>query len=102
MHNVIPMEGYYVSGSNPSFKLIVTEVIVMERDEDEEDDDTFFLVNAVNDDDDKDFYTPTYEFIPDEWWQFVKTNQLRFVPENNIPASDLLSFLAKVRTRGNS
>jgi hypothetical protein len=98
--NVIPMEGFYVSSNNPSLKLIVTEVIVIELDEEE--DDPFFVVNAVNEDDDDDISLPAYEFIPNEWWQFVRSNQLKFVPETHIPEADLRSFLAKVRTRGNS
>lgn len=72
---LIPEEGVYVSQKNPSLRLIVTEVDVVEDDED--DDGTFFIVTVVRDGEENDMSAPGFEYEPDEWQQLVKTHQLK-------------------------
>ncbi|MBP2197244.1 hypothetical protein [Pantoea cypripedii] len=90
--HTIPSAGLYVSKQDPSVRLIVTDVIVV--DEQQEDaGDIFYLVYANHDDDKGDMYEPGYELLPEEWQEFTKLNQLEFIPEREMSIAELRQLL---------
>lgn len=67
----IPLTGLYVSKINPSNRIVVTDVHIVQDDDDEPGDPPFYLVTFVNEGDENDMLAPSWELAPDEWAQLV-------------------------------
>ncbi|MEQ5540531.1 hypothetical protein [Escherichia coli] len=84
----IPEEGLYVSQTDPSIRLVITEVDIVDDEDDYEaknDDCPFYLITVVREGDEDDMSAPAFEYIPDEWDWVVKKYQLVYasdVPQN--------------------
>ncbi|EQB0888207.1 hypothetical protein ACYA8Z_001676 [Raoultella ornithinolytica] len=76
---IIPKEGLYVSKTDPSVRLVVTEVHIVDEDDDDEE-DIYFLATVVNEGDEDDMSAPSYEYEPDEWYRLVKNQLLEYIP----------------------
>ncbi|MFT4273902.1 MAG: hypothetical protein QM578_23105 [Pantoea sp.] len=97
--NKIPSEGLYVSKKDPSVRLVVTDVIVV----DEEQEDTaelLYLVYATHEGDEDDMSELGYELMPEEWQEFVRLNQLEFIPEREMTVAELRKFLGGSKNSG--
>ncbi len=66
----IPLTGLYVSKVNPSNRIVVTDVHIV-QDDDEPGDLPFYLVTFVNEGDEDDMLAPSWELDPEEWEQLV-------------------------------
>lgn len=71
---IIPKEGLYVSKTDPSVRLVVTEVHIVDEE------DIYFLATVVNEGDEDDMSAPSYEYEPDEWYRLVKNQLLEYIP----------------------
>ncbi|EPP4621846.1 hypothetical protein ACUSMK_003194 [Escherichia albertii] len=67
----IPLTGLYVSKVNPSNRIVVTDIHIVQDDDDEPGDLPFYLVTFVNEGDEDDMLAPSWELAPDEWEQLV-------------------------------
>lgn len=92
--NLIPEEGLYVSKKDPSLRLVVTDVDVVD-DEDDIDGDTFFLVTVVREGDEDDMSAPGYEYDPGEWQRYVNNHQLEYIPEKGMTVAEIRELLKK-------
>lgn len=90
---LIPEEGLYVSKKDPSIRLVVTDVNVVDDDDEDSDEEVFFLVTVVREGDEDDMSAPEYEYDPEEWQLFVKNHQLEYTPEVGASISDIREFL---------
>lgn len=93
--HLIPEEGLYVSKKNPLMRLVVIDVNVVDDDEDDDGEDTFFLVTVVKEGEEDDMSAPSFEYDPEEWQYFVKSNQLEYVSENASSIADIRELLNK-------
>ncbi|HBM3109999.1 TPA: hypothetical protein ACOVJJ_000405 [Klebsiella oxytoca] len=94
---MIPREGIYVSKTDPSLRITVTDVVVVDDEDDSPDDELFYLVNFIEGEDEGDLSVVGFELNTEEWLSFVKSEQLVFERDpylDNIPEG---SHLAKIR-----
>ncbi len=77
--NLIPEEGLYISKKDPSMRLVVTEVNVVDDEEDDDGEEVFYLVTVVKEGDEDDMSAPGFEYDPGEWQRFVKSHQLEYI-----------------------
>lgn len=71
-----PEKGLYISAKDPSIRIFVEDVNVVEDDE-EEGLNEFFLVSIVNEDGIDDMGEPGQELDPDQWFGFVEEYALK-------------------------
>ncbi|WP_242900242.1 hypothetical protein [Klebsiella variicola] len=93
--NSIPEEGLYVSKKDPSLRLVVTDVDVVDDEEDDNDGDIFFLVTVVREGDEDDMSAPGYEYDPEEWQRYVNNHQLEYIPEKEMTVAEIRELLKK-------
>lgn len=96
-NSAVPQEGIYVSKSDPSLRISVIEVSIVEDEDDGPDDELFYLVTWIEGEDQGNLDAIEYELDPAEWQAFVKSEQLEFERDpylDNIPEN---SNLAKIR-----
>lgn len=74
-----PEKGLYVSANDPSFRIVVEEVGVVEG-EDEEDLNGYFLVTMVDEEDAGDMGAIGEELDPNQWFDLVAEYELKHVP----------------------
>ncbi|HDG8066628.1 hypothetical protein ACU6Z1_18405 [Klebsiella aerogenes] len=94
---VIPREGIYVSKTDPSLRITVTDVVVVDDEDDSPEDELFYLVSFIEGEDEGDLSAAEFELNTEEWLSFVKSEQLVFERDpylDNIPEG---SHLAKIR-----
>ncbi|HEJ0334506.1 TPA: hypothetical protein SLP51_002280 [Klebsiella aerogenes] len=94
--NMIPREGIYVSKTDPSLRITVTEVEVVSDEEDSQEDELFYLVHFVEGEDEEDPSVIEFELDTTEWLSFVKSEQLVYERDpylDNIPEN---SNIAKI------
>ncbi|MCE1610727.1 hypothetical protein L8P11_16950 [Enterobacter kobei] len=105
--STIPQLGIYVSKSDPSLRITVTDVDVV--DNDSPDDELFYLVHWIEGEDEGDMSAMEFELDPTEWQAFVESEQLVFerdpyldsIPENSHIAQ-IRDLLMKVKQNGRS
>jgi hypothetical protein len=71
-----PEKGLYISAKDPSIRIYVEDVNVVEDDE-EEDLNGFFLVSIVDEDGIDDMGAPGQELDPDQWFELVEEYALK-------------------------
>ena len=91
----IPLEGLYVSRKDPSVRLIITEVTVVDEGEEDHGGEPYFNVTVVAEGEEDDMSAPGYELDPEGWKGLVVEGLLEFVPENKTSLSDIRALLAK-------
>lgn len=96
-YSAVPQEGLYVSKLDPTLRITVIEVTVVEDEDDEPDDELFYLVTWVEEGDEDDMSAMAYELDPTDWHEFVKAEQLEFVSDPYEVAVNENSNLAKIR-----
>lgn len=96
MNNIssIPQLGIYVSKIDPTLRITVTNVDIVD---DSPDDELFYLVHWIEGEDESDMSAMEFELDPVEWQAFVESEQLVFERDpymNSVPEN---SNLAKIR-----
>lgn len=71
-----PEKGLYISSKDPSIRLMVEDVNVVE-DEEEEELNGFFLVSIVDEDGADDMGAIGEELDPDQWFELVEQYALK-------------------------
>lgn len=104
-YSTVPLEGLYISKTDPTFRITVVEVSIVEDEDDEPDEELFYLVTWVPEGDEDDMSAMAYELDPTEWQAFVKAEQLVYdrdpyldsIPENSnlVEIRDLLARAKK-------
>lgn len=94
MNNIpsMPRLGVFVSKIDPTLRITVTEVDIVDGDDDSSDDELFYLVHWIEGEDENDMSAMAFESDSEEWQAFVESEQLVFergpyldsVPENSI------------------
>ena len=93
----IPREGIYVSKTDPSLRITVTEVDIVDDESDTSDEELFYLVRWIDGEDESDLSAIEYELDPTEWQAFVESEQLEFERDPYLDAIPENSHLAKIR-----
>lgn len=96
-YSAVPLEGLYISKTDPTFRITVVEVSIVEDEDDEPDDDLFYLVTWVLEGDEDDMSAMAYELDPTEWQDFVKAEQLEYDRDPYLDSIPENSSLAEIR-----
>lgn len=94
---IIPREGIYVSKSNPSIRITVTEVEVIDGEEDSPDEELFYFVRFIEGEDEGDLSAIEFELDAKEWLSFVKSEQIVFERDPYLDDIPENSNIAKIR-----
>ncbi|MEX9782292.1 hypothetical protein AB7309_22015 [Providencia manganoxydans] len=95
--STIPELGSYVSKTDPNFRIIVTDVYVLDDENSSSNDKLFYLVSLIEGDDEDDMSVMGYELDPTEWLAFVEVEQLVFERDPYIGSIPENSCLAEIR-----
>lgn len=95
--STIPQLGIYVSKSDPSLRITVTDVDVIDDEDDSSPEELFYLVRWIEGEDESDMSVIAYELDPSEWQAFVESEQLVFERDPYLDSIPENSHLAKIR-----
>ena len=95
--STIPQLGIYVSKSDPSLRITVTDVDVVDSEDETSSEELFYLVTWIEGEDESDMSAMEYELDPSEWQAFVKAEQLVFERDPYLDSIPENSHLAKIR-----
>lgn len=95
--SAMPQLGIYVSKTDPSLRITVTDVDVVDNEDDSSDNELFYLVKCIEGEDESDISAMEYDLSPSEWWAFVESNQLEFERDPYMDSIPENSNLAKIR-----
>ena len=89
MNNIppIPQLGIYVSKIDPTLRITVTDVDIVDGEDDSPDDELFYLVHWIEGEDESDMTAMGFELDPVEWQAFVESEQLVFERDPDTPTS---------------
>ena len=75
MNNIppIPQLGIYVSKIDPTLRITVTDVDIVDGEDDSPDDELFYLVHWIEGEDESDMTAMGFELDPVEWQAFVES-----------------------------
>ncbi|EFO3867778.1 hypothetical protein QQN17_000650 [Escherichia coli] len=93
----MPQLGIYVSKTDPSLRITVTEVDVVDDEFDSPDDELFYLVRWIEGEDESDMSAMEFELDPTEWQAFVESEQLVFERDPYMDSIPENSNVAKIR-----
>ncbi|EPR8111347.1 hypothetical protein P4E77_001382 [Klebsiella pneumoniae] len=94
---MIPREGIYVSKTDPSLRITVIDVEVVDDEDDSPDDELFYLVSFIEGEDAGDLSAAEFELNTEEWLTFVKSEQLVFERDPYLDDVPEDSDIAKIR-----
>lgn len=94
---MIPREGIYVSKTDPSLRITVTDVVVVDDEDDSPEDELFYLVSFIEGEDEGDLSAAEFELNTEEWLSFVKSEQLVFERDPYLDDVPEDSDIAKIR-----
>lgn len=94
---MIPREGIYVSKTDPSLRITVTDVVVVDDEDDSPEDELFYLVSFIEGEDEEDLSAAGFELNTEEWLSFVKSEQLVFERDPYLDDVPEDSDIAKIR-----
>lgn len=96
MNNIpsMPQLGIYVSKIDPTLRITVTDVDIVD---DSPDDELFYLVRWIEGEDESDMSAMEFELDPAEWKAFVESEQLVFERDPYMDSVPENSNLAKIR-----
>ncbi|EFC4483420.1 TPA: hypothetical protein RKW56_002645 [Escherichia coli] len=99
MNNIppIPQLGIYVSKIDPTLRITVTDVDIVDGEDDSPDDELFYLVHWIEGEDESDMTAMGFELDPLEWQAFVESEQLVFERDAYMDSIPENSNLAKIR-----
>lgn len=99
MNNIpsVPQLGIYVSKIDPTLRITVTDVDIVDDDDDSPDDELFYLVRWIEGEDESDMSAMEFELDPVEWQAFVESEQLVFERDPYMDSAPENSNLAKIR-----
>lgn len=99
MNNIpsMPQLGIYVSKIDPTLRITVTDVDIVDDDDDSPDDELFYLVRWIEGEDESDMSAMEFELDPVEWQAFVESEQLVFERDPYMDSVPENSNLAKIR-----
>lgn len=99
MNNItsMPQLGIYVSKIDPTLRITVTDVDIVDDDDESPDDELFYLVRWIEGEDESDMSAMEFELGPVEWHAFVESEQLVFERDPYMDSAPVNSNLAKIR-----
>ncbi|EGT0647000.1 hypothetical protein JAF95_000045 [Citrobacter braakii] len=92
----MPQLGIYVSKIDPTLRITVTDVDIVDDDE-SPDDELFYLVRWIEGEDESDMSAMEFELDPVEWQAFVESEQLVFERDPYMDSALENSNLSKIR-----
>lgn len=93
----LPCEGVYVSKTDPSLRITVTEVEYIGDEDDSPDNEFLYLVRWIEGEDEDDMSAMEFELDLEEWNSFVKAEQLEFDRDPYMEGIPEGSSLARLR-----
>ncbi|OAT26562.1 hypothetical protein M976_02723 [Buttiauxella ferragutiae ATCC 51602] len=96
-HSAVPREGIYISKSDPTLRISVIDVTVVEDEDDCDGDELFYLVRWIEGEDQGDLDATEYELDPTEWQAFVKSEQLEYDRDPYLDKVQQSPTLEKIR-----
>ena len=99
MNNIpsMPQLGIYVSKIDPTLRITVTDVDIVDDDDESPDDELFYLVRWIEGEDESDMSAMEFELGPVEWHAFVESEQLVFERDLNRPGFPGECFICELR-----
>ncbi|QKN81348.1 hypothetical protein [Scandinavium goeteborgense] len=95
--STMPQLGIYVSKTDPSLRITVTDVDVVDDEDDLSPEELFYLVRWIEGEDESDMSAMEFELDPTEWQAFVESEQLVFERDPYMDSIPENSHLAKIR-----
>lgn len=94
MNNIpsMPQLGIYVSKIDPTLRITVTDVDIVD---DSPDDELFYLVRWIEGEDESDMSAIEFELDPVEWQAFVESEQLVFERDPYMDSAPKIQTLRK-------
>lgn len=89
--------GIYVSKIDPTLRITVTDVDIVDDDDESPDDELFYLVRWIEGEDENDMSAMEFELDSVEWHAFVESEQLVFERDLYMDSAPVNSNLAKIR-----
>lgn len=99
MSNILPMPqlGIYVSKTDPSLRITVTDVDIADDENDFPDDELLYFVRFIEGEDEADLSAMEFELDSAEWQALVKSEQLVFDRDPYMDSISENANLAKIR-----
>lgn len=99
MNNIssMPRLGVFVSKIDPTLRITVTDVDIVDGDDESPDDELFYLVHWIEGEDENDMSAMAFESDSVEWQAFVESEQLVFERDPYLDSVPENSILAKIR-----
>ncbi|CDG21369.1 conserved protein of unknown function [Xenorhabdus poinarii G6] len=96
-NSTMPQLGIYVSKTDPSLRITVTDIDLVDDKNDFPGGELFYLVRCIEGEDESDMSAMEYELDPLEWLSFVESEQLVFERDPYMDSIPENSHLGKIR-----